>query len=252
MFVSIITCTHNSQGTVAKCIQSVQEQSYAQIEHVIQDGNSTDKTLEIIRKSIQRGALIESAPDCGVYDALNKAIERASGDIIGILHSDDIFASKDIIKEIVDCFEQKHIDAVYGDLSFVEPTKNNLVLRQWKAGAYSEEKLKLGWMIPHPTLFIRREFLNLHGQYDASYKIAGDYAAMLRWFLDGKMRCFYYPKILVNMSIGGKSTSFKQYLLKYREDVRALKSYVKYPRSIALLKILQKLMQIRSISYFFK
>lgn len=187
----------------------------------MQDGGSTDGTLDILSGY---SAETISAPDEGIYDAINKGISRATGDIVGLLHSDDFFASETVLCEVARAFEDPSVDGVYGDLQYVSAQNRSRVIRHWISGSYSPERLKYGWMPPHPTLYLRREVYERWGHYDTSFRIAADYDAMLRWMTAGQVNLFYLPQVLVKMRAGGASNrSLAQILLKSREDLRAIR-----------------------------
>lgn len=222
--ISIITAVHNRKDVIAQAILSVQAQNYPLIEHVIIDGASTDGTLSVIKKIIKGGTILISESDNGVYDALNKGILKSSGSIIGILHSDDFFADKFVISDVVKKFENSSVDIVHGDLDYVSQANSSKIIRHWVAGEFSKTKLSWGWMPPHPSVFIRRSVIDDHGAYDTSYKISGDYEAMLRYFSQGNIQPAYLPRVLVKMRVGGESNrSLSQILIKMREDYHALR-----------------------------
>lgn len=225
MQISIITAVYNRRDTLAQAIRSVQSQSYQNIEHVIQDGGSTDGSLDIIRDISDANTSLQSAPDGGIYDAINKGIARARGDVIGLLHSDDFLASTDVIAKIADALADPDIDGVYGDLQYVAAQDTSKVVRHWQAGPYSAKQLRRGWMPPHPTVYLRRGVFDRYGVYDTSYQIAADYDAMLRYLSTGNIRMGYLPEILVKMRTGGASNqSLGHILRKSSEDYRALRA----------------------------
>jgi glycosyltransferase involved in cell wall biosynthesis len=222
--VSIITVVQNRVNVIAHAISSIQDQDYSNIEHVIIDGASTDGTLETIRQLIGAKTILISEPDGGIYDALNKGIVNSSGDVIGVLHSDDFFSDRLVISQVSKLFEDPTVDIVYGDLDYVSNTDSRKIVRHWVAGEFSEKKLSWGWMPPHPAVFIRRSFVELHGAYNTSYQISGDYDSLLRYFGVGKAKVSYLKRVLVKMSFGGKSNeSFKRIIRKMTEDYRALR-----------------------------
>ena len=189
------------------------------------DGASTDGTLELLRATVGPQTVLVSEPDTGIYDALNKGIALARGEVIGLLHSDDFFASPDVLAKVAAAFATPGIDAVYGDLQYVSAQDTSRVIRHWTAGSPSVAKLRRGWMPPHPTLFLRREVFERFGAYDTSYRIAADYDAILRYFGKGEINSAYIPEVLVKMRVGGESNkSLGKILKKSREDYRALRS----------------------------
>ena len=225
MKISIITAVYNRENTVGQTMRSVQAQNYADIEHVIQDGGSTDDTLGIVKGLADDRTNIISAPDEGIYDAINKGISTATGDVIGLLHSDDFLSSKSVIAKVADALADPRIDGVFGDLDYVAAEDTDRVIRHWKSGAFSQEKLRRGWMPPHPTVYLRRDVFERFGLYDTTYQIAADYDAMLRYLGTGGVRLGYIPEVLVKMRVGGVSNrSLWHIMQKTREDYRALRT----------------------------
>lgn len=224
MKISVITAVFNRTGTVAHAIQSVQAQSYPNVEHIVQDGGSTDGTLATISELANSGTQLVSEPDEGIYDAINRGIARASGDVIGLMHSDDFFAHDHVLSRVAQAFEETGADGVYGDLDYVSADDPARVVRQWRAGDYQHVRLKRGWMPPHPTLYLRREVFERWGLYDTRYRIAGDYDAMLRFLLRGRISLSYIPEVLVKMRVGGESNkSLARIFRKSREDLSAIR-----------------------------
>jgi glycosyltransferase len=208
---------------------SVLQQSYESIEYVIIDGNSKDGTLAIVKKYQlnypQVTFKIISEPDNGIYDALNKGIAKATGDIIGFVHSDDVLESETILSEIVRAFQNKALDGVYGDLQYVSHSNTNQVIRYWKSRSFHPKLLKQGWMPAHPTLFLKRAVYKKYGNFDLSYKIAADYDFMLRILKEETLEFSYIPKIITKMRVGGMSNrSIKNIVQKSKEDYRAVRS----------------------------
>ena len=223
--VSIITATYNSGNTILATISSLETQSYQNIEYIIVDGASSDNTLEVISKHCTRVSKVISEPDSGIYDALNKGINAATGDIIGFLHSDDLFAYKDAVKDIVNTIESQGTDAVHADLVYVDKEDTNKRIRLWKSSVYLDKKLKRGWMPAHPTFYMKRDKYMQYGAFNLTYKIAADYDSLLRYFGVYRITSAYLPKVLIKMRVGGASNrSLKNLIQKSREDIRALKS----------------------------
>jgi len=223
MKVSIITATYNSSATIIDTLKSLEAQTYLDIEYIIVDGASKDNTLDIIKANSSRVSKVICEPDKGIYDALNKGIKAAKGDIVGFLHSDDLFASNEAIEDIVNEFVISGSDAVYGDLEYVSKDDIFKVVRLWKSGEYSKTKLKNGWMPPHPTFYMKRELYLKHGLFDLSFSIAADYDSLLRYLWVNSVEMSYLSKVLIKMRVGGVSNrSFKNIILKTKEDIRAL------------------------------
>lgn len=224
MKFSIVTAVFNRADTIADALASVQAQSYGPVEHLIQDGGSTDGTLDVIRASDTENTQLVSEPDSGIYDAINKGVSRASGDVVGLMHSDDFFAHDRVLERIADIFQDRDIDGVYGDLDYVSADNTGKVIRHWRSGPYRRDLLRRGWMPPHPTLYLRREVFETWGLYDPDFRIAADYDAMLRYLWTGRVRLAYLPEVLVKMRVGGASNrSLSHILRKSREDYRALR-----------------------------
>lgn len=225
MKISVVTAVFNRVGTIGDAIRSVQGQDFSHVQHVIQDGGSSDGTLETVRRMANDSTRLVSEPDGGIYDAINRGIARATGDVIGLMHSDDTFATPGVLSRVVAAFQDPAVDGVYGDLQYVSASEPNKVVRHWRSGEYRPSMLKRGWMPPHPTLYLRREVFERHGLYDTSFRIAADYDAMLRYLAKGKIKLAYIPEVLVKMRLGGESNrSLGRILQKSREDLRALRN----------------------------
>ncbi|MEO5570500.1 MAG: glycosyltransferase family 2 protein, partial [Bacteroidia bacterium] len=182
MKVSIITITYNSQQTVEKTIQSVISQNYPDIEYILVDGKSKDKTISIIDKYKDKISKIVSEKDHGLYDALNKGIKHATGDVIGLLHSDDLYADEYVISKVVEKFKSDpSLQGVYADLVFVNRNDTTKVMRTWKSGEYQEGAFIKGWMPPHPTFFVKKECYEKFGFFNVKLKLSADYELMLRF-----------------------------------------------------------------------
>ena len=223
MKITVVTATWNSQATIADAISSVANQSYSDVEHLIVDGASSDNTLKIVADCAGQTVKVVSEPDKGIYDALNKGIALATGDVVGFLHSDDIFAHCDVLKEIAARFDKRNLDAVYGDLDYVSKDNVGHIVRHWKSSHFSRKKLLFGWMPPHPTFYMTKNCYEQFGAFDLKYKIAADYDAVLRYFGKYGIRTEYIPQVLVKMRLGGASNrSFRNILKKSSEDFNAL------------------------------
>jgi len=227
MKVSIITPTLNSERFIKDCIESVKKQSYLNIEHIIVDGGSDDSTLKIIKEYENTYNLkLITGKDNGIYDALNKGIKNVSGEIIGILHSDDLYTNNEVLRKIVYIFQSQKINSCYGDLYYVKENDINKVVRYWKSGNYNRDKFKYGFMPPHPTFFVKKEIYEKYGVFDTSFKISGDYELMVRFLYKNKISCYYLPEVLVKMRVGGNSNkNLKHILIKMKEDYRVIKKY---------------------------
>lgn len=245
MKISIITITFNSASTIEETILSVINQSYANIEYIIVDGKSSDDTLKIIEKYKESISKLVSEQDDGLYDALNKGIEMATGEIIGILHSDDFYIDNKVIEKYVALFQKTDADAVYSDLYYVDKSDTHKIIRQWKSGEYSETSFLNGWMPPHPTFFVRKNTYTQFGKFNTQFKSAADYELMLRFIQKHKIKIAYLPEYTIKMRVGGKSNvSIQNRVNANMEDRKAWKINGLKPRFYTLyLKPLRKLIQ---------
>lgn len=245
MKISIITAVKNNAATIESCITSVFSQTYEEIEHIIIDGGSCDGTLEIISKYKDKIAKVISETDNGMYYALNKGIKLASGDVIGILHSDDFYAHNKIIENVADVFKRKNVDSCFGDLQYVSEKNPDKIIRYWKASPCSSKKFKYGWMLPHPTFFVKKWVYEKFGCFNTDFKISADYELMLRLLVKYGISTYYMPEVIVKMRMGGLSNrSFRNLFIKSYEDYKAWKvNNLKSNFSIILLKNLIKMPQ---------
>ena len=221
MLVSIITVVYNNEDNISAAIRSVLSQRYPFIEYIVIDGGSKDGTLNEIYPYLDDISVFVSEPDNGIYDALNKGIRLASGEIVGILHSDDIFSDEGVISSVVENFLSSKLDVLYGDLVYISASEN--VVRYWRAGQFSIHKLKYGWMPPHPTVFVTLKKCMFVGGYNINYKISSDYDFLLRLLKADGLAVGYLPKILVKMRLGGASNSLSNIVRKSSEDYLIVK-----------------------------
>ena len=246
MKITVITVTFNSAKTIAETLRSVAAQTHQDIEHIIIDGGSTDGTLALVRELGRNDAKIVSEPDDGIYDAMNKGMRLATGELVGCLNSDDVFSTPEALAHIARAATQNNADAVYGDIVYVDPTRADPLVRYWRSGSYARSKVRLGWMPPHPSLYVRRQVIERIGVFDASLRIAGDYEFMLRLFNQPGLKIDYVPKVLVNMRVGGASQrSVSALFLKSSEDLRALRRH----RTGSIVTLIFK--NLRKIPMFF-
>lgn len=243
MKVSIITSCFNRKATIAASIESVLAQTYDDIEYIVVDAASNDGTVDIINNYKDHIASFSSEPDSGIYEGLNKGIRRATGDIVGILHSDDIFYATDTVARVVEEFERTEAEFVYGNGIFVKANDDNYVMRDWISGGYVRDAIPKGWLPLHTTCFVRREVFQRVGYYDQSYRISADTDWLIRCLYVNSLRVAYLDQYIVRMRMGGASTSFSLTKKKWQED---LSIYSKYGigRFIPLsLKIVSKIPQ---------
>lgn len=220
--VSVVTVTYNSAETIEDTINSVINQDYGNIEYIIIDGVSKDNTLQIVDKYKHKIAKVISEKDGGIYDAISKGINLATGEIVVALNSDDMYASTDVISKVVEVFKNTHAEAVYGDLNYVDRIDTSKVIRKWKAGNYKKGYFVKGWMPPHPTFFVKKHCYQKYGTFNLSLKSAADYELMLRFIHVHEIKVAYIPKLIVNMRAGGQSNvSFKNRFKANREDRKA-------------------------------
>ncbi|HDY7659526.1 TPA: glycosyltransferase [Vibrio vulnificus] len=244
MKVSVITATYNSSQTIVDTVRSLEGQTYSDIEYIIVDGASKDSTLQVIEQNCSRVSKIISEPDRGIYDALNKGIQAATGDIIGFLHSDDLLAYPQAIADLVNTMQTSQSQAVYADLEYVSKDDISKTVRLWTSGEYQKQNLLNGWMPPHPTFYMRRECYQALGVFDLSFRISADYDSLLRYLWVNGVTMSYLPKVLIKMRVGGASNrSLSNIYKKSCEDIRALKnSQVFWPKAL-LIKNLSKIPQ---------
>lgn len=222
--VSVITAVFNRADTIGQALDSVRGQTWGGVEHIVIDGASTDGTLRVIEAQRDRVAVLVSEPDGGIYDALNKGLALASGDVVGLMHSDDYYADEGVLERVALAFADPAVDGVYGDLDYVSKADPSRIIRRWRSGTYHPAQLARGWMPPHPTLYLRRSVIEQWGGFDTSFRIAADYDAMLRYLARGRIRLAYIPEVLVKMRVGGESNrSLSRILRKSREDYTALR-----------------------------
>ncbi len=245
MKISIITITYNSAASLEQTIRSVLDQSYTDIEYIIVDGGSTDNTLQIIEKYKNRVAKFISEKDNGLYDALNKGIGLASGDVIGILHSDDFYIDKNVIKKYADTIIKNNADAVYSDLFYVDKENTDKVIRKWTSGNHKPTSFLQGWMPPHPTFFVKREVYQKFGKFNLEFKHSADYELMLRFIYKHKIKLSYLNEFTIKMRVGGQSNANMQNRVNANlEDRKAWKINGLKPRFYTLyLKPLRKILQ---------
>jgi len=245
--VSIITVVYNNKETIQEAINSVLVQDYGDVEYIIVDGASTDGTVEVVDQAIRihsnKNIKFISENDNGIYDAMNKGIDLANGDIVGILNSDDLYYDKHCLSIVMNEFQNRNTDSVFADLVYVRPNNPDKVVRYYSSANFSPQKFAYGWMPAHPTFFVKRKCYEKYGKYKTNYTIAADYELLVRFFTTCNISYSYIPKVLVRMRVGGVSTkSCKSNWILNREIVRAcsengiktnlIKVVSKYPSKI--------------------
>ena len=243
MKVSIITSCYNRASTIRDAIESVLNQDYADIEYIVIDAASSDGTLDIVRQYSGKITHIVSEKDNGIYEGLNKGIRLATGDVIGLLHSDDEFYATDTISQIVHEFESTGSDVVYGNGLFVRTSNKNYVVRDWISGGFESDSIRHGWLPLHTTVFVKREVMQKVGQYNEEYKISADTDWLIRCLYKNHFRVSYLNEYIVRMCLGGASTSFRLTRRKWSEDMRIYASHGINQYVSLTMKVLSKLPQ---------
>lgn len=245
MKISVITVTYNSESTIEETILSVINQSYSDLEYIIVDGKSSDGTLQILDTYKSRIDKILSEKDDGLYDALNKGIAMATGDVIAFLHSDDFYTDENVIQKYAEVFAKTKADGVYADLYYVDKNNTDKIIRKWKSGEYNRASFLNGWMPPHPTFFVKKDMYERYGKFDLSFKSAADYELMLRFIQKNKISIAYLNEFTVKMRVGGQSNvSLKNRMKANLEDRQAWRVNGLKPRFYTLyLKPLRKILQ---------
>ena len=244
MKISIITVTYNAGAFLKTCMDSVQQQTHPDIQYIVIDGLSSDNTLDIAASYGIVSQLV-SENDNGMYDALNKGIAMATGEVIGILHADDFFACETVLEKVAAAFNNSHADVLYGDLSYVDQQDIRRVIRKWKSRSYRKGLFQWGWMPAHPTFYAKRELFERYGNYRLDMGSAADYELMMRFLHKHNVKSHYLPDEMVKMRTGGMSNSSLSARIKAnRADIRAMKlNGIKYPYLAAVLKPLRKIPQ---------
>jgi glycosyltransferase involved in cell wall biosynthesis len=234
--VSIITVSFNSAKTIADTIESVLSQDFPEIEYIIVDGGSIDGTVDIIRQNENRISRWVSEKDQGMYDAMNKGIAMATGDVIGILNSDDVYMNTHVITDLMHLMKTQKTEVVFADLILVDSSNQNKVIRYYDSGRFHPKKFKFGWMPAHPTVFVKRELYQKVGKFSTTYQIAADYEMLIRMLAIEKASYAYFPKPVVRMRAGGASTSgiSRNWILN-QEIIRACKENGIYTNLFMLL-----------------
>lgn len=227
MKISIITVSYNSENFIESCINSIIGQSYKDIEYIIIDGSSKDNTLKIIKKYSRYVSTIISEPDEGIYDAMNKGLKIAKGEIVGFLHSDDMYENAEVLSKVVNVFKNNtSLDACYADLIYVEKTNTSRIVRYWKSSKFIAGSFSKGWSPPHPTFFVRRSVYERYGDFNLKYPVVSDIELMMRLMEVHNIQTEYFNEIWIKMRLGGLSNkSFKSILNQNQDVLRALRSH---------------------------
>jgi len=242
--ISIVTAVYNNDDTILDCINSILFQTYKNIEFIIIDGSSTDGTVDIVKGYGDKIDKFISEPDNGIYDAMNKGLELATGDIVGILNSDDFYKDEYVVEKVVKKFRTGSLDILYSDLVYVNDEDTNKVIRYWNAGEYKKKKLKFGWMPPHPTFFVKKELYDELGTFNTEYSISADYDLMMRFLCRDELKIGYLSEVTVNMRVGGKSNkSLENIIRKMKEDYKVIRANKIGGFYTLLLKNLSKIPQ---------
>lgn len=225
MKISVITVCYNSAATISRTLRSVREQSYWNIEHIIVDGGSTDNTLALIASEGGKMAKVVSEKDNGIYDAMNKGIKLARGDVVGFLNSDDYYKGPGVLEKVAAVMQTEDLDALYGDVEFFRSGRPDVITRRYNSSRFSSDRLGWGWMPAHPALFVRKTLFEQFGAFQADYDVAGDFEFIARVFKNNSLRYQYLPQSLVRMQLGGVSTSgWRATLQLNREMMRACRN----------------------------
>lgn len=243
MKISIITTCYNRAATIQGAIESVLAQDYPNIEYIIVDGLSNDGSMEVINRYKDRVAQIVSERDHGMYEAINKGIRMATGDIIGLVHSDDFLYDTHVISDVVKRFKDTNADFLYGDGVFVNATDINKPVRNWIGGTYHRWKVACGWLPLHPTCYIRKDVMMREGLYDESYKIAADSDLLFRYLYMANLKVTYLKRKIIRMRMGGLSTDSAKRKLMWDEDVRMYRSHGRWGVSTKIMKMMWKVPQ---------
>ncbi len=243
MKISIITTCYNRGETIRGAIESVLAQDYPDIEYIVVDGASKDHSMAVINEYRERIAKMVSEPDHGMYEAINKGIRMSTGDIIGLVHSDDFLYDKHTVSAIVEEFEKTKADFVYGDGIFVNPEDTNKIVRNWRSGAYHRWKVRCGWLPLHPTCYIRRDVMMREGLYDESYKIAADSDLLVRYLYKANLKVAYLRRKIVRMRMGGLSTDSAKRKAMWDEDIRLYTAHGFWAFPTKIMKMMWKVPQ---------
>lgn len=244
---SIITVVFNNENTILDAVKSVVTQCYAHIEYLVIDGQSTDGTLDRLKECKGAVTLLISEPDKGIYDAMNKGIALATGDVIGFINADDFYPSPDVLAMVAAAFESSGADCCYGDLCYVQQDDVSKIVRYWRSKPYASGMFGRGWCPPHPTFFVRREVYARLGGFDLSFKIAADFELMARYLEAAHITSHYIPKVLVKMRLGGTTNRSLSNIFKQNKEIR--RALLKIGKHSSLLSFLLNKLVIRALQF---
>ncbi|HRD69472.1 MAG TPA: glycosyltransferase family 2 protein [Legionella sp.] len=247
MKISIVTACYNSEATIRDTLRTIQMQTHKNVEHIIIDGGSTDGTLDILEQNKEHIAHLTSERDNGLYDAMNRGVAKATGDIIGLLNSDDMLAHENVLSNVVKELSKPDVDACFGDLVYVNQNNTDQIVRYWKSSPYKPELIAKGWIPAHPTFYAKREVHDNHGMFfNLDYKLASDYELLLRLLYTHKINVSYIPDMMIKMRLGGTTNkSFKNIINQNKEIMEALKqhNYSYSPMKLIAHKLVDRFQQ---------
>lgn len=236
MKISIITVVYNNRTYIEDCILSVAGQTYKNVEYIIVDGGSTDGTVDIIRKYDARISMWTSEPDIGIYDAMNKGISKATGDVIGLLNADDVYFNDEVLEKVASVMSDLSLDACYADLTYVDCKDLNKTVRYWRSRQFETGFFKKGWVPPHPTFFARKKIYDNFGIFDLDFKLAADFELMARFLERYMIRSNYIPSIFVKMRLGGATN--KSLINIMKQNIEIVRACRKNTIEISLISFL--------------
>lgn len=248
MLVSIITVCLNNRKFIPFAIESVLNQSYPNIEYIVIDGGSTDGTVEILKSYGDQITRFISEPDLGIYDAMNKGISLASGDIVGILNSDDLYFDNNVISEVVEQFKRSSCPIIFGDLYYVNKDNTSTILRKWATKGFVPNSFRKGWHPPHPTFFVFKKIYDDYGLFDLQYKLAADFELMLRFLEKHRIQCLYFPRVLVKMRMGGATNKSLKNI--FNQNIECYRAFKNNGLPVSMLYPLYRL--VPKLAQFFK
>jgi glycosyltransferase involved in cell wall biosynthesis len=240
MSISVVTVVYNGANTIEETIRSVQSQDYAQVEHIVVDGASTDNTAEIVKRNRGKIAVFVSEPDRGIYDAMNKGLALATGDVVGFLNADDVYVDATVLSQVAQVFRDATVDGCYADLMYVDKTDTDRMVRYWKSRSYEDGLFERGWMPAHPTFFVRRAIFRRLGGFDLDYRLQSDFELTMRFLAVNRIRTVYIPTVWVRMRMGGESN--KRIMNVIRGNLEAYRACRKHRLDVSPFFIVKKVL----------